>query len=291
MFRPDTRLKKKSFVGPLDPEKQYELQEFGCYIGEDDALMLIDEPGEKYRYRLKKPNDHELGRYSAEQYNDRLWLVITKALFRIIVSRFADLGVHPLTLPLGTPKDQPHIDIFVSDEYSVKSSLTVALPDGGEAGVWTSRLLSQCSIREGSMENLIKHCREADQEIVIANPTQLIWHEGKALSVHQYNCTGGKKMSRVNRIPENENQTAHIESVLTTVVTPAAAKKISFIAVGLSACALLVHLNREWSSWKHRVSVVVLICSCHTKSDFTNTEFQKFLQTVTPHRKLSAQQD
>lgn len=279
MYRPEAR-KQKSPLGPFDPEKIYDLHELGLFIAPDDALMIADEPGEKYRYKMKNSGHALQGKYNAEQYNDSFWLAVTKALSKIIKSRFAELDVVPMAVPLEVKNTDPHTDIFVSNDYHKKTSLVVSLPDGGEGGVWTGRLVSQQNIREGSLENFIRLFQTDERGVVLANPSQLVWNHSEAQSNHQFFCSGGRRIAKSNKIPENEDQQAHIEYILKKVLQPASADDISFVAVGFSAYSLLVALNEQWSTWKDRVASIALISSCHSSGDITNQEFLSFIQKV-----------
>lgn len=281
MFRP--RATKRA--GPkdgLDPcGKPYTLAELGLFIDEDDSVRIIAQPTERYQYKMKRA-DRDLKSSDAEDYNDRFWLATSNALSIIVCERLERYGLIRQLVPLGSSADDPHTCIYTSPHDLARPELTVIFTDGGELGVWTGRLVSQRSVRCGSLEYFVHLLVQDGRDIIIANPTQIIWNaELKvAMTRHQFICSGGRRLGKATQIPQMKTQAEHVNYVMHSVVAQSMSTKISIVAAGFSALALIQYLDEYWSMWQGKLSAIAFLSSCHSREDISNESLQSFMTLV-----------
>ena len=129
MFRPKAET-GECFDRFFNRQRIYDLNELGLYLREsDDTIRILAQPEERYRYRMKLPDEKMTGS-SAEFYNDSLWLAMTKTLSQIVKKRLATHGVMPHIVPIEATEEEPHTCVYHSEGHRDCKELIVVLPGG-----------------------------------------------------------------------------------------------------------------------------------------------------------------
>lgn len=174
------------------------------YVTENDQIRSIANPDKEFNFFISK-NDrvNEMQREAMNSmsctagFYSYLSLMHTHSVCirKIVLERLEASGLGIVHVPLGTPKDEPHIPILASSEISKKQRVIVVLGEGNQdLGIWAYRTVGQKSINQGSAMDFVKDLQnykaarssssasasgnEGAPGVIIANLGQLVWYRG-----------------------------------------------------------------------------------------------------------------
>jgi hypothetical protein len=115
---------------PLKPIEEWPttLDGYGLYVNENDQVRLIHKPEEKMIYRISSSLEYNDRRLAAfRSVSNLVSRLIIGVLSGIAVERIEKLGMRKMNLPLGTPDEEPHTVIFVSQDFETNKDKVVIL--------------------------------------------------------------------------------------------------------------------------------------------------------------------
>lgn len=258
------------------------LEDMGLYIGEDDKLHY--KIGNKqYEYKVKRASGNCTST-EANTYNDLFWFAMNARLMEIVHARLSAMNFTKEFIPDVQSSVEPHASIYLSSNFRTATNTMVVFSDDSQLGLWSGRLTSHSSIRFGSMEELCRVSIEEDRAIVLASPSQIIWHHdlSQAMTPHQFACAGGRNAHTSATIPGSTTKAEYMVCVLQLISRQHVLAKnyLDIVVQGYCAYLLLSYLDENWSLWEERLRSLVLIASSHTRDDIKTRALQDFLQTV-----------
>ncbi len=179
---------------------------------------------------------------------------------KIVLERLEALGLDTLRVPLGTPRDEPHIPILVSSDVASKKRVIVVLGEAvQDLGIWAYRTLGRNNINQGSAVDFVKAVQnytagkssfgsgtnesQGSPGIVIANLGQLIWYRGgrRAMTMRTWQALPRRSAVHTamrldmikNRVPGNEDCDKHVEHLFMKVLPQILGKDATVDIIGI----------------------------------------------------------
>lgn len=157
-------------------------------------------------------------------------------------------------------------------------------------------------INKGSMVSVVKELKaqrstaedDTPPGIVLANVAQLYWwpDEKRALTVGGSSWiplptlvhSGRRYVKELNQIEQHETPEMHIQYLFDEVLAKKVGETavIDVVSIGMT-CELVESFlgqDKNWETWGHRLSSVLLMDTVHEMKELTNTGFKDFLAKV-----------
>lgn len=204
-------------------------------------------------------------------------------------------------LPMGTPSNAPHVNMYMSKNLATASRVVVLFGEAvQDLGVLAHRVLGgQGGINMGSMCSVVTAIRTIFKDddgtaIVIANPGQLWWWpEGKrgltpparhAIPMKSAVHWGREYDPSLNAIPGHETVGQHVKSIFEEVLGKMAKEdaKLAIVAVTDVADEVEAYLdsNDHWRVWGPKMESLALLGSYYSLDMIKCGGFRDFLQKV-----------
>ncbi|CAG8455956.1 8907_t:CDS:10 [Ambispora gerdemannii] len=146
-----------------------------------DTGYMIDESGQLCYLCGKPYNFHDGLRRESIQLYDHLVDLLTKHVCEAFVNTH---GLKEILIPFGATQEGVHSRIFVSPDIFENEKMTVFVPcTGYPVGVWSRRVMVDHSVPEGSMLKYTKDALDLGFSLIITNPNEVYWCNGKPLAL------------------------------------------------------------------------------------------------------------
>ena len=232
----------------------------------------------------------------------------TAAIQRIILGRLAELGVHPVRLPLGARDDEPHLHVLASNDLATADRVVMFVGETAQdLGVLAYRVTSGSGgIDKGSIVSMVHTMRGAGKDdkdkngkakakpaILICNPGELFWWPEAQRSLSLPAVEGMPRPSAAhwsphkyaeNTIPGHETADAHIASVFQNLLSrsggSAKAPRITAIAIAGGADALEAFLDHpeRWQRWGPHMDSLAVLGGLYEEHHIKTDAFKAFLR-------------
>lgn len=239
------------------------------YVTENDQIRSIANPDKEFNFFISK-NDrvNEMQREAMNSmsctagFYSYLSLMHTHSVCirKIVLERLEASGLGIVHVPLGTPKDEPHIPILASSEISKKQRVIVVLGEGNQdLGIWAYRTVGQKSINQVSAMDFVKDLQnykaarssssvsasgnEGAPGVIIANLGQLVWYRGgrRAMTLITWRALPRRSAVHMpmhldnvkNRVQGNEDCEKHVDHLFTKVLPELLSKDTSMDVIGI----------------------------------------------------------
>ncbi|KAK3940557.1 hypothetical protein QBC46DRAFT_449380 [Diplogelasinospora grovesii] len=291
---------------PKDPYFGSELEDFGYFVHNKNAIRSIQDPRRGFRH----PG------YKNERWNDRqcfgfnmLTVLVTStgALRKIVHQQLEnEEGLQRVLLPWGvTNPAEPHVPIFTSPDLEGKSRIVVIFGETTQdLGILSRYVIANDKepgngLDTGSMIGIVRELKKQRSSavdpkapgIVLANSGELFWWpEGQrgltasarigmplASAAHH-----GRRLDRDRHvIPGNLDVADHISYVMEQVVVKLAIPeaKIDVIAIGDAAEEFEVYINNH-DAWKLvgcRLNTLTILGGFYSMAKIKNPSLSNFM--------------
>ncbi|EPE08376.1 mitochondrial 40s ribosomal protein mrp2 [Ophiostoma piceae UAMH 11346] len=281
---------------PPTPKFSTDLEKLGYFINEEDQLRNLEDPKYYYKYFITRNT----------YYNDSQRFSFHTAIQRIVLGRLAELGVHPVRLPLGARDDEPHLHVLASNDLATADRVVMFVGEtaqdlgvlayrvtSGSGGIDKGSIVSMvCKMRGAGKDDMDKN-EKAKPAILICNPGELFWWPEAQRSLSLPAVEGMPRPSAAhwsphkyaqNTIPGHETADAHIASVFQDLLSRSDSSnktpRITAIAIAGGADALETFLDHpeRWQRWGPHMDSLAVLGGLYEEHHIKTDAFKAFLR-------------
>ncbi|KAG9292078.1 hypothetical protein G9A89_017978 [Geosiphon pyriformis] len=258
-----------------------------------DTGYMIDANGQLCYLSGKPYNFHDGIRRQSIQLYDHLVDLLTEHVGKLLINEH---GLEETYLPIGNTKDDIHTKIYLSPDVFENEKMMVFVPcTGYPVGVWSRRVMVDHSVPDGSMLKYTERARQLGFSLIITNPNEVYWCNGKAVLALPKPSVGYKKIPGLIKSistnfltryilillkcdTENDTPEAHINYVFKNFIIPSGAKKIFIIADTYGGHCVVNAMEKYFEKLRYRVRRIDFVTSTHSIDNLKSNGVKLWIQ-------------